>query len=95
MYVNSGMGALNCPGDPGCPGYVDPNAVNLLDLYPIGAALENPSPYGSAPGGTGGGGTAPVVGGGTFTSWLNANGTTLALAGAGLFGVVLLGRMAR
>jgi hypothetical protein len=26
-YFFTGLGALNCPGDPGCPGYVDP-AIN-------------------------------------------------------------------
>lgn len=38
-----GFGDLNCPGDPGCPGYVDPQ-VNQAIQAAIAAAVNVPNP---------------------------------------------------
>lgn len=89
MYIQSnglgkyrGMG-LNCPGDPGCPGYVDPN-VNAAIQAAI-ADLPYPETYVQA--------QRPAAPG--FTEWINQNAGKVAL-GAGAFVVLLMvGRLGR
>lgn len=107
MYVMSGMGdVLNCPGDPGCPGYVAPtlncpgdpgcpgNPAPGATTDQLQAEIDALFAYTQA-GQQGGQSDAGMSPGTSFTSWLNANGTMLALAGAGLFGVILLAKAAR
>ena len=91
MYVpTSGMGsyrgmgdvALNCPGDPGCPGYVAPGSSEYQTslLQEILANQQTP-------------GMTPVVQSAavpsTFTSWLNANATTVGIGAAVVVGLFL------
>lgn len=49
-----GFGALNCPGDPGCPGYVDPSVNQAIQAaiadaggLPVSYATPAPGGYGT------------------------------------------------
>lgn len=76
-----GMGDLNCPGDPGCPGYVAPGSTEyqttLLQEI-LANQLQNQAQTQ----------VATATTGQTFSDWVNANSTMLTLGGAGL--IVLL-----
>jgi hypothetical protein len=89
-----GFGALNCPGDPACPGYVPP-FVNAVQNDPAGASNEdfwaaldwfksNATPNQATPGQTD-----------SLTSFLNGNAGKIAIGAGVLFGVVLLGKAMR
>jgi hypothetical protein len=78
------VGTLNCPGDPGCPGYVAPGSPEYIQSLQD----ELTRMY------TQGGPIAPV-GTSTITDWLNANSKLLLIAGAGLFVAIVLGKAAR
>jgi hypothetical protein len=92
MYVPAmgGMGAMNCPGDPGCPGYIAPapsTSGSALDqvqaeidaLYQYTGAGQ---PSTSAPTAT----PAPSSGISSYTVlWI----------GGAFFGIVLLGKALR
>jgi hypothetical protein len=89
-YRRKGMGQLNCPGDPGCPGYVSPsqNVSELLsggmspyDIYGYGIQSSGNTPY-----------TAPRPG---FTDWLNANSGKVAIGAAIFLGVMLFAKAGR
>jgi hypothetical protein len=84
MYVNAtGMGALNCPGDPGCPGNtqsVNFSAIGIPDAQLAangGSSLYAPWSNGELPTGS-------------PSSSSGISGTTVAIAGGALFGFVLL-----
>jgi hypothetical protein len=83
-YRYRGMG-LNCPGDPGCPGYIDPN-INAA----IQAALEDRGGYqdGWSPSPTY---SVPF----NFTNWLNQNAGKVAIGAGVFFGVMLLAKAGR
>jgi hypothetical protein len=85
-----GFGALNCPGDPGCPGYVAPTNMNCPGDPGCPGYV---APVGSDYTYTGGGSSfvAPSTGtGSSFISWLNANAKTVGIAAAVGFGVLML-----
>ena len=94
MYVSSfaGMGALNCPGDPGCPGYVQPDSADyqksLLERI-LANQVELANPPANPPESIVPLQTVPGA------SWLNDNGKTLLYAGAGLLGLVVILRVLR
>ena len=78
-----GMPALNCPGDPGCPGYVAPNSpAYIKSLQDELTALYTQTQ-----------GSAPFVGPRpSATSWLNQNSKTV-LIGVGIFvGFIMLAK---
>lgn len=85
-----GMGVLNCPGDPGCPGYVEPGGQDwqnsmleeILGNQIAGAPTALPSS------------SSPIQSDGGF-SLGKISGTTVMFAGAGLLLVVLLARAGR
>ena len=92
MYVNStyngGMGALNCPGDPGCPGYVAPGSADYQTSL-LQAILGNQVAAQDAA-------TAADTGtAATTTSGLSISSSTLLWAGAGLLGIILIMRLGR
>jgi hypothetical protein len=82
MYLpasRSGLGALNCPGDPGCPG----NPLQIGPTTEVIVPASGPAQYFDVSSGT------PVqifpqTAPQTFTQWMNAN-STLLLVGAGGF----------
>ena len=87
MYLpasRAGLGqvALNCPGDPGCPGYVAPGSMeyqtSLLQQILAGQQTQ-PAPATSQ----------------TFTDWMNANSTLLLVGAGGFLGLVFLMKAAR
>jgi len=89
---------LNCPGDPGCPGYVAPGSTDyttsllqeiLANQQASGVTAMVPATGATVcPDGT----AVPASGvcGQTFTQWLNAN-STAALIGAGVIVFLLMG----
>ena len=93
MYVQTGLGrqkrkgfgdttGANCPGDPSCPGYVAPGSADYQTSL-LQEILANQVT------------TTPTPTTGTLTSWLNANGTTVAIGAAVLLGVMLFARAGR
>ena len=94
MYVTTnsglgqrGLGDLNCPGDPGCPGYVAPSSSDYQTSL-LQEILANQQTAG-VPVST----VATVAAPGTLTAWMNANGTLLAVgAGVSLLLLMLMGR---
>ena len=88
---------LNCPGDPGCPGYVAPDPMANQTQQQIADVWDY---LWNGPGATGGGygpgsgapiaGPAPVAQSGT--AWLNANAGKVAL---GVGGFILLSMFAK
>ena len=81
-----GLG-LNCPGDPGCPGYVAPGSADYQTSL-LQEILANQyatvDPYGaSVPV------VAPAAAPSTFTGWLNANSTTVLIGAAVFAGLAL------
>jgi len=79
-----GMGELNCPGDPGCPGYVAPGSADYQTSL-LQAILANQVEAAGA---------TPVVQStvgtnNTFSSWLNANATTVGIGAAVVVGLFL------
>jgi hypothetical protein len=96
-YFRTGMGALNCPGDPGCPG----NPVVALPCCADAAAAalggcDDSCLAGVAPNPVNSPSTffnwaTPVPSpAGSLTSWLNANSNLLMIGGAALVGVLFL-----
>ena len=89
-----GLGALNCPGDPGCPGYVEPGSneqmVSLLNeiLTNQSQAMQVPPGGNNLPIQDG----WPTSGGSSFTSWLNQNAGLVLGVGGGIFALMLLAR---
>jgi hypothetical protein len=85
-----GLGAMNCPGDPGCPG--NPLPADMTDVL---TSLPLTGPYTT---GTGQAAVALAEGGsqaavpGTITDWLNSNGKTVAIGAAVFLFVPLLFR---
>ncbi len=86
MYLATGLGVLNCPGDPGCPGNVQPDVPVPPDVQQQIADLwsylwEGPGSASIAvPVGT----TAP-----TMTDVLNQNAGKIAV-GAGAFLLLMM-----
>ena len=76
-----GLGDLNCPGDPGCPGYVAPDS----SAYQTSLLQEILSNQSAA--------VAPVVSSapaaGSLTAWLNANSTALWIGAAGFLALAM------
>lgn len=97
LYTLAGIGAgigpgtLNCPGDPDCPGYVEPMSEDyihslqdeLTRLYTAAGDTAAPSPAAAQP-------TAQ-----TFEVWLKAHQTAVIAAAAGLFVLAILTRQQR
>jgi hypothetical protein len=87
-YFLTGLGALNCPGDPGCPGYIDP-AINAAVLAASGdqAGLDwlasHATPNQATPGET-----LPTPF--SFTAWLNKNSDMVMIGGAAAVGALFL-----
>jgi hypothetical protein len=88
MYGLRGLG-LNCPGDPGCPGYVDPNAAAIQAALAsaasgactcVGGICQETGNSCAMPGAL-----APIVTSQTFGQWLSANGLYVGLGVAGFF----------
>ena len=100
MARTRGMGALNCPGDPGCPGYVAPvmncpgdpgcpgNPINPLNQ--IQAEIDALFAYTGA--GQSPAGQQPAS---TFTAWLNANASMVTIGAAVLAALVLFAKAGR
>ena len=87
MRTNSplpGLG-MNCPGDPGCPGYVAPGSSDYQTSL-LQEILANQVNFPDAVGVP----VASASGSASLTQWLNQNATTVMIAGAGLFAVLLL-----
>ena len=89
MYLpasRAGLGqvALNCPGDPGCPGYVAPGSMEYQTSL-LQQILAGQQPQQTQ---------APVVSQ-TFTQWMNANSTLLLVGAGGFLEIVFLMKAAR
>lgn len=83
-----GFGDLNCPGDPGCPGYVAPGSAEyqtslLQEILANQVAGQQVIQ------------TATATTGQTFTGWLNANGTMLAVGAAAFVGLIFVAKVGR
>jgi hypothetical protein len=65
---------LNCPGDPGCPGYVAPVPS---DYTYTGTSMPVPTVPGAAPATS-------------LTAWLNANAKYVAIGAAGFLGLLMM-----
>jgi len=86
MYVRGmrgyrrGLGQLNCPGDPGCPGNIQPDSNSMIGapLSPaqIAALSIGNAAYFNQP--------TAAAGGQTLTTWLNSNALT-AIIGTTIF----------
>jgi hypothetical protein len=74
MAGRRGMGALNCPGDPGCPGYVAPVSPD----YTYGSPMTSPTTV-YLP-------SAPF----SFTDWLNQNSTVVAIGGVAILALMFM-----
>src|SRR5208283_277038 len=99
MYVQTGLGRrkrrgfgdLNCPGDPGCPGYVAPTSTGGgFYTCPNGATVGDASQCAAAATGTpaltcptGSYPTSAGVCATGFTAWFNANSTTVLAVAVG------------
>lgn len=85
-FGRRGLGDLNCPGDPGCPGYVAPGSADYQTslLQEILANQQSAVPVVQS---------APV--GASATSWLNFNSTAVVLGALGLVGLLLTTRGGR
>lgn len=94
MYVGTsgGLGAyrrvglgLNCPGDAGCPGNVQPDSYQYTGSAALycdsTSALYNPATCNNLY-------AAPAAS--SFTAWLNANQTMVMYGAAGVLGLLLL-----
>jgi hypothetical protein len=79
-----GMGALNCPGDPGCPGYVAPGSMDYQTSL-LQEILANQA-------GSVQGEQAPTAKPAASSSWIEQNALWL---GAGAFGLIVLLMAAR
>jgi hypothetical protein len=87
MYGARGLG-LNCPGDPGCPGYVEPGSMDYQTSL-LQEILANQAAGGVTTPGTVAAST------GSLSAWLNTNATTVALvAGVGVL-LLMFGRAGR
>lgn len=111
MYVQTGLGRrrrgfgdLNCPGDPGCPGYVAPPTSSTASWYtcPNGATVGDVSQCAAAATGTPAltcpSGMYPTSAGVCatgFTAWLNANSTTAIIAAVGILAFIVLAKGGR
>jgi len=91
MYVQTGLGRrrrgfgdLNCPGDPGCPGYVAPGSTDYQTSL-LQEILANQTTATAA--------STPTTG--TLTSWLNTNATTVAIGAALLLGLAFFAKGGR
>ena len=93
MYVttNSGLGArrrrgfgdVSCPGDPSCPGYVAPGSTDWQNSM-LSEILANQTAATAA--------TAATASTSTLTSWMNANGTLLAVGAGALLLLAFMGK---
>jgi hypothetical protein len=94
-YYLTGMGALNCPGDPGCPG----NPIQALPCCADAASAAAggcddscvggvPPNAANSPGSFFNWGTPAASP--TFTQWLNAHSDMLMIGGAAMVGLLFL-----
>ncbi len=97
MYGLRGLGdVLNCPGDPGCPGYVAPASTSpdvqqqIADVWDY--LWNTPGAGGGYGPGSGASLVAPAPTQQTASQWLNANAGKVAL---GVGGFVLLSMFAK
>jgi hypothetical protein len=85
MYGVRGLG-LNCPGDPGCDGYVAPGSsdyqTSLLQEILANQVAASVTPAAS-----------PNTG--TVSAWLNTNATMIALGAAAFLGLVVVVKAGR
>ena len=84
------MGALNCPGDPGCFGYVAPNSADYISSLQdeLTALSQTDASTYALP-------SAAVPLSQSVSSWLNQNaGTALAVAG-GFLALLMLAKAGR
>ncbi len=90
-----GWGALSCPGDPGCPGYVAPEPISQFDLaeqqiadvwdylWNTPGATVPPVP------------AAPAATQQSATQWLNDNAGKVALGVGGFFLLTMFAKAGR
>ena len=80
-----GLGQLNCPGDPGCPGNpIDIGTSAVVNVTPTGSTITTPQ-----------GVQVFAAPGGSLTDWLNQNSSTVLWIGGIALAVLLLSRVAR
>lgn len=87
-----GLGDLNCPGDPGCPGNLDTSNLPLIGPY------TNPSPTTNAQLALAASGLNPdlsVAPTGSITDWLNTNASTVLWIGGVAVGLLILSKVVR
>lgn len=98
MGSRTGLGALSCPGDPGCPGYVAPEPMpnqtqqQIADIwdYLWNGPGSTPSEFVPIAG------PPPVAATQqTASQWLNANASTVALGVGGLLLVSMFAKAGR
>jgi len=89
MYGYRGLG-LSCPGDPGCPGNVQPDVAPAPDVQQQIADVW--SYLWNQPGAVPAVAAASVA---TPTSWLNANAKTVAIVAAVGLGLVMFAKAGR
>lgn len=92
-FVHYGLGAMNCPGDPGCPGNPLP-----ADMTGILTELPLTGPYTTGTGQAAvalaeGGQTTPqfLYSGMSFTDWFNQNSKYVLGAAVAFVGLLVLG----
>ncbi len=99
MYGWGGLGALNCPGDPGCPGYVAPEPMQDQTQQQIADVWDYLWNGPGAGGGYGPGSGSQIVGPAPVqqsgTAWLNANAGKVALGVGGFFALMLFAKAGR
>ena len=98
-YTMRGFGVLNCPGDPGCPGYMPHEPGNSPGLSPIEEAMQ--AQIDALYGYTGAGQMQMPPGGNNLpiddsnarpgvTSWLNQHAGNIAIAAGAFLGLMIL-----
>jgi len=88
-----GWGALNCPGDPGCPGYVPP----YVNAAITGDPTQSDADFAAALNwfDSGGPPTQPTAQAQSATQWLNANSGKVALGVGGFFVLMMFAKAGR